>query len=99
MSQMHLTSPTCPCCGVRFPDALTPRMARAYAALLDLMERSGGVISPSYPELTERLGLASRGDAHGVIADLEVRGWVRVRRGAPRGITPLWPLPAELRDD
>ena len=97
--QTSTETPTCPCCGARRVQALSPRLARVYIALVELMEPTGGLVAPTYAELADRIGSPSRGNVHGAVRELAARGWVRIVCGyRHRSITPLWPLPEEMRD-
>lgn len=72
---------------------LTPHQAKAKTFIQAYSEANG--YSPSYQEITDHLGLASRSGAHRVLTELVDRGHLRRKHRSARSlevITPRDPL-------
>ena len=81
---------TCPCCKHTFERkapaaAMTPKQKE----LLDFIKLYGteqGGISPSYDEMKDFMGLASKSGIHRIVAALEERGLIRRLENRARSI-------------
>lgn len=73
-----MTTPhTCPHCGGALPaDLPTAGLTSQQAKLLAFID-SRGVVSPSFDEMKEALGLKSKSSVHRLLGDLEKRGHIR----------------------
>lgn len=65
---------------------------RALLEMLYAAQAAGGVM-PSYAELAERMGLASKSGIHRLVSALADKGLVRVTPGCWRGLKVLWTPP------
>ena len=81
---------TCPCCKHTFERkapaaAMTPKQKE----LLDFIKLYGteqGGISPSYDEMKDYLGIASKSGIHRMVCELEERGLIRRLENRARSI-------------
>ena len=64
---------------------LTPKMHQALVFIRDYIRDTGGS-SPSYDEIRDGLGLASKSGVHRLAVSLEARGYIRRISGAHRSI-------------
>lgn len=64
---------------------LTPKMHECLVFIRDYIRETGGP-SPSYDEIKNGLGLASKAGVHRLVGSLEARGYIRRISNAPRSI-------------
>ena len=67
---------------------LTPRMKEAFDFIDGHLTRTGG-ISPSYDEIAEGLGVASKSSAWRLVSALRERGYISQMRGRVRSFSIL----------
>ena len=92
---------TCPQCGCRHeitpaqvpakPPSqmgLTPRMQEALRFIIEYYTDSDGV-SPSYTEMKQALGIASKSGVHSLVSALERRGFIKRTPHHYRSIVPV----------
>lgn len=75
---------------------LTAKQATALRYISDYMDGSGGV-APSFEEMKDALGLASKSNVWQLVTQLEKRGYVRRLKHCRRAleiVTPATPKPA-----